>query len=80
MVPQVGVLQQFAGKGWLKPLSKTAQKSVDANFANVWKSYGSVDGTLYGLYFKAAHKSTVWYSPTRSTRPGSSRRRPTTRC
>ncbi|MFE1026251.1 ABC transporter substrate-binding protein [Streptomyces sp. NPDC058818] len=63
MVPQVGVLQQFAGKGWLKPLSKTAQKSVDANFANVWKSYGSVDGTLYGLYFKAAHKSTVWYSP-----------------
>ncbi|MGW7280351.1 ABC transporter substrate-binding protein [Streptomyces sp. NPDC054844] len=63
MVPQVGVLQQFAGKGWLKPLSKTAQKSVDANLANVWKSYGSVDGTLYGLYFKAAHKSTVWYSP-----------------
>ncbi|AQS72280.1 ABC transporter substrate-binding protein [Streptomyces pactum] len=63
MVPQVGVLQQFAGKGWLKPLSKTARKSVDSNFANVWKSYGSVDGTLYGLYFKAAHKSTVWYSP-----------------
>ncbi|MBQ1099684.1 carbohydrate ABC transporter substrate-binding protein [Streptomyces sp. b94] len=63
MVPQVGVVQQFAGKGWLKPLSKTAQKSVDANLANVWKSYGSVDGTLYGLYFKAAHKSTVWYSP-----------------
>jgi alpha-glucoside transport system substrate-binding protein len=63
MVPQVGVLQQFAEKGWLKPLSKTAQESVDANFAPVWKTYGSVDGTLYGLYFKAAHKSTVWYSP-----------------
>ncbi|MFB6775236.1 ABC transporter substrate-binding protein [Streptomyces sp. NPDC056337] len=63
MVPQVGVLQQFAAKGWLKPLSKTARQSVDSNFANVWKSYGSVDGTLYGLYFKAAHKSTVWYSP-----------------
>ena len=63
MVPQVGVLQQFAKKGWLKPLSATAQKSVDANFAPVWKNYGSVDDTLYGLYFKAAHKSTVWYSP-----------------
>ncbi|MFE0208546.1 ABC transporter substrate-binding protein [Streptomyces sp. NPDC058985] len=63
MVPQVGVLQQFAAKGWLKPLSKTAQQSVDGNFADVWKSYGSVDGTLYGLYFKAAHKSTVWFSP-----------------
>jgi alpha-glucoside transport system substrate-binding protein len=63
MVPQVGVLQQFAKKGWLEPLSKTAQKSVDANFAPVWKNYGSVEDTLYGLYFKAAHKSTVWYSP-----------------
>ena len=63
MVPQVGVLQQFAKKGWLKPLSKTTEQSVDAGYANVWKNYGSVDGTLYGLYFKAAHKSTVWYSP-----------------
>ncbi|MEE1755403.1 ABC transporter substrate-binding protein [Streptomyces sp. SP18CS02] len=64
MVPQVGVLQQFAKQNWLKPLSKTAQQSVDANYASVWKSYGTVDGSLYGLYFKAAHKSTVWYSPT----------------
>ncbi|MFC8872122.1 ABC transporter substrate-binding protein [Streptomyces sp. NPDC057148] len=63
MVPQVGVLKQFAGNGWLKPLSKTAQKSVGTNFADVWQTYGTVDGTLYGLYFKAAHKSTVWYSP-----------------
>ncbi|MFD5076800.1 ABC transporter substrate-binding protein [Streptomyces sp. NPDC058371] len=63
MVPQVGVLQQFAKKGWLKPLSKTVEKSVDTNYAHVWKKYGSVDDTFYGLYFKAAHKSTVWYSP-----------------
>ncbi|WP_406836784.1 ABC transporter substrate-binding protein [Streptomyces sp. AHU1] len=63
MVPQVGVLQQFAKQGWLAPLSKTAGAAVDANYASVWKNYGSVDGTLYGLYFKAAHKSTVWYSP-----------------
>ncbi|WSQ08271.1 ABC transporter substrate-binding protein [Streptomyces sp. NBC_01231] len=63
MVPQVGVLQQFAKQGWLKPLSKTTEQSVDAGYAPVWKKYGSVDGALYGLYFKAAHKSTVWYSP-----------------
>ncbi|MET8137661.1 ABC transporter substrate-binding protein [Streptomyces sp. NPDC005251] len=63
MVPQVGVLQQFAKQGWLEPLSKTAGAAVDANYASVWRNYGSVDGTLYGLYFKAAHKSTVWYSP-----------------
>ncbi|WP_372499591.1 ABC transporter substrate-binding protein [Streptomyces lichenis] len=63
MVPQVGVLQQFAKKGWLKPLTPATGKAVDAGYAPVWKEYGSVDGTLYGLYFKAAHKSTVWYSP-----------------
>ncbi|MFI5974406.1 ABC transporter substrate-binding protein [Streptomyces sp. NPDC051452] len=63
MVPQVGVLQQFAKKGWLRPLSATVEKSVDAGYAPVWKKYGSVGNTLYGLYFKAAHKSTVWYSP-----------------
>ncbi|MBW8794019.1 MAG: carbohydrate ABC transporter substrate-binding protein [Streptomyces sp.] len=63
MVPQVGVLQQFAKQGWLTPLSATTEKSVDAGYAPVWKKYGSVGGTLYGLYFKAAHKSTVWYSP-----------------
>ncbi|MFD7000881.1 ABC transporter substrate-binding protein [Streptomyces mirabilis] len=63
MVPQVGVLQQFAKEGWLKPLSKTTEQSVDTNYASVWKKYGSVGDTLYGLYFKAAHKSTVWYSP-----------------
>ncbi|MBC2901706.1 ABC transporter substrate-binding protein [Streptomyces cupreus] len=63
LVPQVGVLKQFAQQGWLKPLSKKTESAVDANFASVWKSYGSVDGSFYGLYFKAAHKSTVWYSP-----------------
>ncbi len=63
MVPQVGVLQQFAKNKWLAPLSKSAEKTVDANFAPVWKGYGSVDGTLCGLYFKAANKSTVWYDP-----------------
>ncbi|MEU0119874.1 ABC transporter substrate-binding protein [Streptomyces bobili] len=70
MVPQVGVLQQFAGNGWLKQLSGTTEKAVDSNFAPVWKTYGSVDGTLYGLYFKAAHKSTVWYSPDAFTQAG----------
>ncbi|MEU5099967.1 ABC transporter substrate-binding protein [Streptomyces sp. NPDC020996] len=63
MVPQVGVVQQFAKKGWLRPLSATTEKAVDAGYAPIWKKYGSVDGRLYGLYFKAAHKSTVWYSP-----------------
>ncbi|WP_051796298.1 ABC transporter substrate-binding protein [Streptomyces sp. NRRL S-87] len=63
MVPQVGVLRQFAQKGWLQPLSERAAGTAGASLAPVWKDYGTVDGTYYGLYFKAAHKSTVWYAP-----------------
>ncbi|MFE0193814.1 ABC transporter substrate-binding protein [Streptomyces sp. NPDC058989] len=63
MVPQVGVLQQFARKGWLAPLSPEIAAAAKSNFAKVWKDYGTVDKTYYGLYFKASHKSTVWYSP-----------------
>ncbi|MFJ3642304.1 ABC transporter substrate-binding protein [Streptomyces sp. NPDC090108] len=70
MVPQVGVLQQFAKQGWLEPLSTTADRSISADFAPVWKNYGSVGGKLYGLYFKAAHKSTVWYSPSALAQAG----------
>jgi alpha-glucoside transport system substrate-binding protein len=63
MVPQVGVLKQFAEKGWLQPLSNKALGDAGTNFADVWREYGTVDGQFYGLYFKASHKSTVWYSP-----------------
>lgn len=58
LLPQRGVLGQFAAKGWLEPLSATAQEAVDVNYASVWREYGS----LYGAYYKVAHKSTVWYS------------------
>ncbi|MFP8885673.1 ABC transporter substrate-binding protein [Streptomyces mangrovi] len=63
MVPQVGVLEQFAEKGWLKPLSKTADDRARDYFAPVWKEYGTIDDVFYGLYFKASNKSTVWYGP-----------------
>ncbi|RPK32966.1 ABC transporter substrate-binding protein [Streptomyces sp. ADI93-02] len=63
MVPQVGVLQQFAKEGWLKPLSSTTAKTAANGLAPVWQNYGTVGDTYYGLYFKAAHKSTIWYTP-----------------
>ncbi|MBP2579942.1 alpha-glucoside transport system substrate-binding protein [Streptomyces sp. PvR006] len=63
LVPQVGVLQQFAKAGWLRPLSEKTTGTATAGLAPVWKNYGTVDGKYYGLYFKAAHKSTIWYDP-----------------
>jgi alpha-glucoside transport system substrate-binding protein len=70
MVPQVGVLQQFAAKNYLLPLSAAAQSEIDADYSKAWQNYGSVDGKLYGLYFKASDKSTVWYSPSAFSNAG----------
>jgi alpha-glucoside transport system substrate-binding protein len=62
MIPQVGVLKQFAEKGWLKPLSAKVKLRAAVSSASIWRKYGTVDGRYYGLYVKASDKSTVWYS------------------
>ena len=43
--------------------SRTSRATaVDENYAPIWRELGSVDGTLYGVWFKAANKSLVWYN------------------
>jgi len=61
MLPQQGVIAEFAKKNWIKPLSPEVQQAVQANYAKVWQDFGSVDGKLYGVYFKSGNKSLVWY-------------------
>ena len=61
-LPQVGVLHQFAEKGWLKPLGADAQAQLDKNFSAGWKDLGAFEGKQYGIYVKAANKSLVWYN------------------
>ena len=61
-LPQVGVLHQFAEKGWLKPLGADAQAQLDKNFDTGWKELGAFEGKQYGIYVKAANKSLVWYN------------------
>jgi ABC-type glycerol-3-phosphate transport system substrate-binding protein len=62
ILPQPGLLKDLAGKNALLPLDAIAGADMDANFASVWKNLGTVNGKLYGVYFKAANKSTVWYN------------------
>jgi ABC-type glycerol-3-phosphate transport system substrate-binding protein len=61
-LPQVGVLQQFAKSGWLKPASTQVDDALTKNYTKGWKDLGAWDGKQYGVYFKAANKSTVWYN------------------
>ncbi|MFI8998926.1 ABC transporter substrate-binding protein [Streptomyces sp. NPDC053542] len=62
MLQQVGVLQEFAKKGWVKPLGPAAKKELSENFSKGWQDLGSYGGKSYGVYFKASNKSLVWYN------------------
>ena len=62
ILPQPGLLADLAEQGALKPIEEVAGDIVDDNYAAVWRELGSVDDELYGVWFKAANKSTVWYS------------------
>ncbi len=58
---QPGVVADFAGRGALQSLDFVSD-SILENFGQSILDVGSVDGTPYGLLFKAANKSTVWYN------------------
>lgn len=61
ILPQPGLLKQFANQGALKELPSNVADLVASNYASVWKDLATVNGKLYGVWFKAANKSTVWY-------------------
>ncbi len=61
VLPQPGLMKDFAKKKALKPLTFLAS-TMKANFAPVWGQLGSVGGKQYGLIFKGANKSTIWYN------------------
>jgi alpha-glucoside transport system substrate-binding protein len=60
-VSQPGLMADFVTRGALQPLD-FAQDAIAENFGDSIVETGSVDGTLYGLLFKAANKSTIWYN------------------
>ncbi|WP_203594310.1 ABC transporter substrate-binding protein [Streptomyces sp. SID9124] len=62
MIPQVGAIQQAVAKKWAKPVGDEAKAQLSKNYAKVWQGLGAVDGTQYGVYYKAANKSLIWYN------------------
>ena len=61
VLPQPGLMQDFVKKGALKPIDY-AKDTISQNYASDWMDLATVNGKLYGLFFKAANKSTVWYN------------------
>ncbi|WP_433547401.1 ABC transporter substrate-binding protein [Streptomyces sp. CA-294286] len=62
LLQQPGALKQAVAKKWLKPLDSATQAQLDKNYTKGWKDIAAVDGTQYGVYYKAANKSLIWYN------------------
>jgi alpha-glucoside transport system substrate-binding protein len=61
-LPQPGLLTDLAERDELLPIDEIVGEDLEERYAEVWRELGSHDGKLYGVWFKAANKSTVWYS------------------
>jgi alpha-glucoside transport system substrate-binding protein len=61
VLPQPGLMRDLARRGAAKPIT-FAKQTLAKSEAPVWLTLGTVNGKLYGLIFKAANKSTVWYN------------------
>jgi len=62
ILPQPGLLKDFVERGVLEPVEVAAGKEVDANYAPIWRELGTINEQLYGVWYKAANKSLVWYN------------------
>jgi ABC-type glycerol-3-phosphate transport system substrate-binding protein len=60
-LPNPGLMKQYAGRGDVKPIT-FAKGTISKNFSSDWVKFGTVNGKLYGVFFKGANKSTVWYN------------------
>jgi alpha-glucoside transport system substrate-binding protein len=64
ILPNPGKMQQLAGQHKLIALDSFLDMSkIRSDYANAWINLGSANGKFYALFYKAANKGTVWYSP-----------------
>lgn len=61
--PSPATLQELASKGSLVPLTSSIIGNEAADYGSVWNTLASYNGKLYGVWFKAANKNTIWYNP-----------------
>jgi alpha-glucoside transport system substrate-binding protein len=60
-VAQPSLVREFVKGGKLKPIT-FAQAAIRQNYGPNGIALGTANGKLYGLFFKASNKSTVWYN------------------
>lgn len=61
VIAQPGLVQEFADKDALKPLD-FAKDTISKNYSPDSIKLGTFNDKLYGLFFKGANKSTMWFN------------------
>jgi len=65
ILPNPGQMYELAEDGNLIDISKFMDMDkLNTNYAKAWLDLASYDGTLYGIFYKVANKSLIWYNPT----------------
>lgn len=60
--PSPATLQTLAAAGSIKDLTSIVG-SLSNNYGSAWNQLATYNGKLYGVWFKAANKNTIWYNP-----------------
>ena len=61
LLPQPGLMEELARAGALHPADAPTRQLVATHYGPSWQRLGTVDGRLYGVWFKASNKSLLWY-------------------
>ena len=61
MFPQPGLMRDFAGEGRLIPIGEFMDPQ--GTYSQDWLDLATVDGEMYGVWYRASVKSLVWYNP-----------------
>jgi len=65
ILPNPGQMYELAEDGNLIDISKFMDMDkLNTNYAKAWLDLASYDDTLYGIFYKVANKSLIWYNPT----------------
>lgn len=67
--PSPATLQALAKAGSIKDLTSVVG-NLSSNFGSSWSQLATYNGKLYGVWFKAANKNTIWYNPAEFTTAG----------
>lgn len=62
LVPDPGTLHTLATQGKVQPIGSLIG-NLSSDYGSAWNQLATVNGQLYGVWFKGANKNTIWYNP-----------------